>query len=40
MREAMKYDGLDYYEYVLLYTDDALVISENGEYVLREQIGN
>ena len=36
----MKSDGSEYYEYVLLYTDDALVISENGEYVLRETFRN
>ena len=39
MRPAIKDDGLEYYEYVLLYTNDAVAISENGEYVLREQIG-
>jgi len=39
MRQAKKSDGSEYYEYVLLYTDDALVISENGERVLREEIG-
>ena len=39
MRQAKKSDGSEYYEYVLLYTDDALVISENGESVLREEIG-
>ena len=30
MRPEMKSDGLEYYEYVLFYTDDALVISKNG----------
>ena len=35
----MKYDGSEYYEYVFLYTDSALVLSENGKYLLREQIG-
>lgn len=39
MRPALKSDGSEYWEYVLLYTDDTLVISENGEKVLREQIG-
>ena len=28
-----------YWEYVLLYTDDALVVSENGETVLRDELG-
>ena len=36
----MKADGSKYFDRVLLYTDDALDISENGEYVLREQIRN
>ena len=35
----MKADGSKYFDRVLLYTDDALDISENGEYVLREHIG-
>ena len=30
---VMKTDVLEYYEYFLLYTDDALVIIVNGEYV-------
>ena len=34
----MKADGLEYYEYVLLYTDATFVIIENDEYVLRENI--
>ena len=36
----MKADGSDYYEYVFWYSNDAIVISENGEYELRENIGN
>ncbi len=32
-------DGEEYYEYVLLYTDDCLVISHNAEKVLRLEIG-
>ena len=28
-----------YWEYVLLYADDCLVISDNGEKILREEIG-
>ena len=39
MRPAIKSDGSTYYEYVLLYTDDALVISENPETILRNEIG-
>ena len=31
---AMKSYGLDYYAYVLLYADEALVMSEKGNYVL------
>jgi hypothetical protein len=39
MRPAQKPDGSEYYEYVLLYTDDVLVVSTNGESILREGIG-
>jgi hypothetical protein len=39
MREATKKDGSEYWEYVLLYTDDALAIGENAEKVLRNEIG-
>ena len=39
LRPAKKNDGSEYYEYVLLYTDDALVISDNGESILRNEIG-
>ena len=39
LRPAKKSDGSTHYEYVLLYTDDVLVISENGEKILREGIG-
>ena len=39
MRPAKRSDGSEYYEYILLYTDDALVISENAEKVLREELG-
>ena len=31
--------GVRYYEYVLLYTDDALVVSDRGEDILRKEIG-
>ena len=39
MWPAEKLDGTTYYEFVLLYMDDALVISENAEKILREEIG-
>ena len=39
MREAQKDDGIKYWEYVLLYVDDTLCISCNGEDVLRNEIG-
>ncbi|EJK62678.1 hypothetical protein THAOC_16700 [Thalassiosira oceanica] len=34
-----KSDGSPYYEYVLLYTDDILVLSDNAESILRNEIG-
>ena len=40
MRPTKRSDGADYYEYILLYTDDALVISENAERVLRLDLGS
>ena len=39
MRPAQKEDGTDYWEYVLLYVDDALCISCNGRNVLEMEIG-
>ena len=39
LRPAIKADGQEYYEYVLLYTDDVLCISENPEKIIRSQIG-
>ena len=39
MRPAIKSDGSKCYDYVLLYVDDALVVSENAEYVLRNELG-
>ena len=39
MIPVMKADGSYFYGYVLFYTDNALGISENGEYELRENIG-
>ena len=38
-RKSSRKDGSLYYEYVLLYTDDCLCISENAEAVLRDEIG-
>ena len=35
MRQAVDTKGMEYYEYVLLWTDDCLVISHRPEYVLR-----
>ena len=34
MRPAIKSDGSMCYEYVLLYVDDALVVSENAESII------
>jgi iron only hydrogenase large subunit-like protein len=39
MRPAKRSDGSDYYEYILLYTDHALVVSDNAEQVLRNELG-
>lgn len=39
MREAVKPDGIEYWEFVLLYVDDCLVISHRGEQVIRDEIG-
>ena len=39
MRLAMKADGSEYYEYILLYTDDAIVVSEIAEHILRTKLG-
>lgn len=39
LRPAKKADGSECYEYVLLYTDDVLVVSERGEHLLRNGIG-
>ena len=38
MRESTREDGTPYWEYVLLYTDDCLVISDRAEAVLRKEI--
>jgi hypothetical protein len=39
MRPAIKSNGTEYYEYILLYTDDALCVSKNAENVLRNELG-
>ena len=39
-QEAIKDDGSDYWECVLLYVDDALWIYMNAENVLTDEIGN
>ena len=39
MRPAIKSDGTKCYDYVLLYVDDALVVSENVESILRNELG-
>ena len=39
MRPALKDSGEKYWEYVLLYVDDALCISMNGRHVLEQEIG-
>ena len=39
MRPAKKGDGSPCYDYVLLYVDDALVISDNAESILQNEIG-
>ena len=39
LRPAQKADGTEIYEYVLLYTDDCLVVSERAEHILRNEIG-
>ena len=38
-RLSKRSTGEEYYEYVLLYVDDVLVISENAESVMRKEIG-
>ena len=39
MRKAQKADGSPCYDYMLLYTDDALVVSKRAEAILREEMG-
>ena len=37
MRPAVKSDGTEYYEYILLYTNDVLCVSEFPERILRKE---
>ena len=39
MRPVIKSDDNTYYEYILLYVDDALVVSENAESILCNELG-
>ena len=39
MRPAKKSDGTSYYEYILLYTDYALVVSQHSEDTLGKDLG-
>ena len=39
MRPAIKSNSNTFYEYILLYMDDALIVSENAESILRDEIG-
>ena len=38
MRKAVKSDGIKYWEYILLYVDDALVVSKHDERILCKEI--
>ena len=39
MRKAKRANNSDYWEYVRLYVDDCLAISEDSELILRDEIG-
>ena len=39
MRPAKRSDGSEYYKYILLYTEDTIVLSENAEHILRCEFG-
>ena len=39
MRPVIKSDRNTYYEYILIYVDDTLVVSENAESILRNELG-
>ena len=38
-RSVKREDGIPYCEYLLFYTDDCLVISDNADNILRDEIG-
>ena len=38
-RKSVTDDGLEYWEYILLYVDDALCISHRAEYILKGELG-
>ena len=38
MGEGQKADGMTYWEYVLLYVDNTLVISDNAKHILENEI--
>ena len=40
MIPAKKSGGTSYYEYILLYNDDALVVSQRAEDTLRKDLGH
>ena len=39
MCEGQKANGTTYWDYVLLYADDDLVISDNAKHILENEIG-
>ena len=39
VRPVVRKDGSQLYEYVLLYTDDCLVVSDNAESIMKDEIG-
>jgi hypothetical protein len=39
MQPAKHSDGTEYYEYILLYTDDTLVVGEHAETILGKELG-
>ena len=39
MRPSIKCDGTKVWDFVLIYTDDTLVISENAKSILRNEMG-
>ena len=39
MRPAKRSNGSEYYKHILLYTNDALVVRDNAEQVLRTELG-